>query len=270
MLDATEQQTDELSVLQAAVAKLEKSNRRLKTWVIVLGVIVALAVLMTCAPLVFIPLVAFESFAMSEVDEAQIEAVRSAADDALKGLATDVQVRSVEVMPEDGMGLASDLLLGSGALPVVYVEYRVGSADAVVANMFDPSFGGTLGASGIIPMLAVGDSRMTEEAFVALLRAYSEQSDEPFGGVLRYGGMPSYPMMGSFEESVTIGGERYKAAELWSVFPGRLVEGDEYRFERDVVGSEESLIFRKDPTTGEFTYVGSETFHDPLNDSMMF
>lgn len=268
MLEATEQQTEELSVLQATVAKLEKSNRRLKIGVIALGAIMALGALLACASIVLIPLAALQGFSMSEVDEPQIQAVRSAADDALQGIASDLQVRSVEVMSGDGAGATADLLLGSG-MYMVYVEFRVGSTDTIVANMFDPSFGGTLGDSGIIPMLSVGDDKLTQEDFVALLKAYSEQSDKPFGGALRYGGMPSHPM-GSLEESVTIGGERHNAAELWSVFPGRLVEGDEYRFERDVVSSREALVFRKDPATGEFTYVGSEAFVDPLDDWMMF
>lgn len=247
--------------VEEAIAQLTASVRRLRVWVIVLSVIVGIGVLGTMSPLAFVALMAFGD-GSPDVTSAEVQAVETAVEGAVRGMTDEADVRKVQV----SYGGDSFPFAFMGGTDMIYVEYKIDDTGVTVANVFNPVPGTTLLDSGLIPTQAIGDSKLTAEQFARLLDAYAVRSKKPLGGVLPYGAS-QWSAEPSDTGTVTIAGGKYAASELWSALPGRTVKGDKVRENRDIVSGRETLVFRLDPGTGEFTYVGSEPYADQLDEA---
>jgi hypothetical protein len=248
------EQSYEPEVPEPAVTALARSVKRLRVWVIVLTVVVSLLVLGSCAPLALVGL-AMGTAGMGgpSPSPTNLSSVRSEIQTSLGANLASLQVRSVEVSyPE-----VSEIPFFSAKEHLVYVEAHLKDPDVVIADVL--GFAGSPTESGLLPTKASFASRLSDQQYLALLRAFRAKTDRPVGPISTYADSSH----GSADTTVAIDGRYYPASQLWSVTVGRRVSSDR-TFEVKPGARRDCLVFWEEPGTGRFEYVGTESVADDI------
>lgn len=243
----------------AAVHDLTTAVRRLRTWLIVLTVLVALLVGAAIAGAVLVPRAIDGRQAevyggpigpsADQVASTRAE-IETALGDSLEGL--DVRLVTMEF---DDPSMPADVPADE---QFIYVQYRLKDSGVVVADIVGGPFGSDPASMGMLPTQGSLQSRMTPEQFDRFLAAYAGQTTSPLSNVRRYNDRAEMMMPGSVQGgSVRVGDKKYRADDLWAATEGMTVEGDTVGM--DVWStSRKALIFYEDPESGEFTFLGTE------------
>lgn len=239
---------------------LAASVRRLRVWLIALTSVVVIVVIgaLTVVSLMALSLGSISSEATGTSDE-QVASIKREISNALGDRLQSVEVRAVRV--EYGEEPFPYSLLSGGGEESPYVEYRLKGSSVLVADLLGGPYGNDASASGMIPTQGSLASRMTQEQFDRLLAAYAVETESPLGAVRRYGDKSDLmdSGAGSVPDEVTVGNKTFKTAEMWSATQGRVVKGDTINLADESSFMRKALVFREDPTTGEFTFLGTES-----------
>jgi hypothetical protein len=244
--------------LEASLAKLARSLRVLKIWLVVLSVAIAGLV----AAVVVLEVTRDDTPAPDYVGETyrpteqQAVDARAEIEHAFGDKLESVAARIVQVdLPAEALVGAPE---GSMPPPVLYVEYRLKGFDIPIAGTVEEPYS-SVSSAALIPTRGSLSSRMSSKQFDALLRAYGEATSAPFGGVRRYGDSAMEMPGQVVADTIRSGGRTYRTDELWTVRQGALAEGDSISIEDSAYSEGTMHVFREDPKTGEFTYLGTES-----------
>ena len=253
---APEPQTDEGV---AAAQELVTAVRRLKAWLIVLTVLVALLAAAAIAAAILVPRAIDDR--QAEVyagpigpSADQVASTREEIETAFGGSLEDLDVRLV-TMKFDDPSMPADVPADER---FIYVQYRLKDSGVVVADIVGGPFGSDPASMGMLPTQGSLQSRMTPEQFDRFLAAYAGETTAPLSNVRRYSDRAEMMMPGSVQGgSVRVGDKKYKASDLWAATEGMTVAGDTVAM--DVWStSRKALIFYEDPESGAFTFLGTE------------
>ncbi|MDZ4179087.1 MAG: hypothetical protein U1E29_07630 [Coriobacteriia bacterium] len=234
--------------------RLDRSVRQLRVWLIVLSVAIGIIFLCSCAA-ISSTVLGFGGLMMDmdmSVPDEQVEQLRDEIEGALGDRLDHLDVRAVRVTYGEPAWMS-----GVGSEEVLYVEYRLKGIDVTVASTA-AMYGPNLMMAGIIPTRGSLGSRMTDEQFEALLKAYGAETGAPFGPVRRY----SEPDPFGYEtptpkDKIVVAGREYLAADLWAVTEGELVDGNV--LDRSVMmPTGKAYVFFEDPEEGTFEFLGTE------------
>jgi hypothetical protein len=244
---------------EGAAAELLTTVRRLRAWLIVLSVLVALLVAAAIVAAVLVPR------AIDDRDETafvgaigptadQVATTREEIESALGGSLEGLDVRLV-TMKFDDASMPADV---PSEERFIYVQYTLKDSGVVVADIVGGPFGPDPMTMGMLPTQGPLQSRMTPGQFDRFIAAYAHETTSPLGNVRRYNDRAEMMMPGSAPgEVVRVGNKKYKANDLWAATEGMTVEGDAVGM--DVWStSRKALVFYEDPKSGAFTFLGTE------------
>ncbi len=236
-----------------------RAVRRLRFWLIVLSVLVALLVAAAIVGAVLVPRAIDErqdsAYAGPIGPTAdQVASTRQEIESALDGQLEGLDVRLV-TMKFDDPSIPAE---AGGDQQFVYVQFRLKDSGVVVADIVGGPFGPDPTSMGMLPTQGSLQSRMTPEQFDGFLAAYAAETTAPLSGVRRYNDRAEMMMPGSVQGGVVrVGNKKYKAGDLWAAAEGMTVDGDSVGM--DVWNtSRKALIFYEDPKNGAFTFLGTE------------
>lgn len=247
---------------QPEVAALAKSVRGLKTWLVILTVVVGLT--FACVGgAIAVSVASLGGLVSGGFDQGDLdtEAAKLEIQDALGGMLESVDVRTITMDYGDPMPLAFTLLGEGMSEKSLYVEIHLKRSDVVIANPISSMYGEDLSASGVLPTKGSLTSRMTDEQFKQILDAYAAETNLPLGSIRRYNDVASDMAEPgtAVPETVTIGNKKFKSAELWSAVEGTLVKGDTLNMnDGPFENGPKAFVFHEDPETGVFTFMGTE------------
>jgi hypothetical protein len=245
-------------------ADLAKTVRGLKRWVIGLTIVVALMAIGGAAT---VSVAAWGIFAIPgammgtsmEPSAEAIEDTRSEIRSALGDRLDKLDVRAVTIDYGFGPPFPYSLMAGAGDSKSIYVEYRLKDSPTLIAGVLEGSpFGMDVASSGMLPTKGSLSSRMTDEQFERILKAYAVETRAPFGSVRRYGDRSAMMEGRAVPDKVRVGSQEYPSLELWSVTQGTLAKGDRISMDETHNFSGKSYVFHEDSKSGEFTCVGTE------------
>ena len=243
----------------ARMEALKSSVRRLWIWLIVVSVVLACVVVGVFVAVagVYAPMLGFSDESMGATPET-VTKTRQEIQNAYGDRIGNLTVRTVKV---DEMGLPFPYSMASGTdSKSLYVEYTLKDSNVVVADLMGLGpYGDNISASGMLPTKGSLVSRMSPEQFDRLLLAYGRETKSPLGSVRRYGDAPFEGEGGAVTpDEVTVGGKKYSTKELWSANEGRVITGDSVDLNDESDFNRNAFIFREDPATGEFVFLGTE------------
>jgi len=237
---------------QTPESELLRRNKVLRRWVIALSVVLALVVVGACGIVGMTAYTGFYGASMmsSGEPEDQVAAIKSKIEKAYGDDLADVSVKAVEV----DSGVPFFLSGFSGIDQHAYAaEYTLASSSVKFATvLMDES---SMGYSGFLPLHGSLASRMSSEQLESLLKAWSAETDDPFGGVRRYTDSDMMMMEESVGATITLGGKDYPSQRVWAATEGTVVKGDELKF--DGLMELDALVFFENPA-GEFVFIGRE------------
>jgi hypothetical protein len=139
------------------------------------------------------------------------------------------------------------------------VVYKLRDSPVTIEGLVDDSL--DMESGGLTPTLSTLNDQLTAAEFSDLLRAWAQQTDGPMGYVYSYTGDNSTGDY-SLGDHLKFGGKDYLADDLWCANEGWVptqpkTVGDDTPDVRD-------LVFRLDPKTDRFTYVGTEPSQKPV------
>lgn len=243
----------------ADASDLAGALRRLKTWLIVLTVLVALLVAAAIVAAILVHRAIRDrqdpaSAGIMSPTAGQVASTRQEIETALGDQLEGLDVRLV-TMKFDDPSMPAD---APGDQQFIYVQYHLRGSGVLVADMVGGPFGPDPTSMGMLPTQGSLQSRMTPEQFDRFLEAYSDETTAPLSGVRRYNDRAEMMAPGSVQAgSVRVGNKKYRASDLWAANEGVTVDGDTVGM--DVWNtSRKALIFYEDPKSGSFTFLGTE------------
>lgn len=244
-----------------STAELARSVRNLRRWMIALTVVVALTV-MGGAAMAGVALWGIVGIgAMSDPTaptDAMADKVRDEIKSALGDKLESVDVRAVEFDYGGKPPFPYSLVDGVGDSKSIYVEYRLKSSPTLVAGVLEGPMGMDISSSGMLPTRGSLASRMTDEQFAGILKAYAQETKAPLGSVRRYSDQSAMYEGKTSSDMVPVGAKEYPSKELWSASEGIVVKGDRVSLSDTAPYQRKAYVFHEDPKSGEFTYVGTE------------
>lgn len=228
---------------------LARKVRNLRRWLLAVTAVFALSVLAIGA-FAWLFVSRFAGMEGPVVKPEQVAEIRQEYEKALGPRLAQLKVRAVRVDYGDAMG---PVPFFTPREELVYVEYRLKDSKVVFANL-----GGPGGEVDLLPSRGSLESRMTDDQFAALLRAYEAETAAPFGGVHRYTDRGfDGPSNVSASDALTVAGKKYPQDELWVVSEGVVVEGDTFK-PNEVMHGSRAMVFHEDPKTGAFVFIGTD------------
>gem|GEM_PF-3400713 len=232
--------------------------RRLKRWLVVLTVLVALLLAAAIAAAVLIPRAIHDqqqsTYGVPFGPTAdQVASTRKEVEAALGDRLASLEARLVTMEFVDPSMPAE-----TPEEQFIYVQYRLKDSGVLVADLVGGPLGTDPASMGMLPTQGTLQSRMSEEQFARLLAAYGSETAAPLSNVRRYNDRTELMMPGSAPgNTVQVGKRKYRASDLWAATEGMEVAGDTVGM--DVWSTDRrALIFYEDPKTGEFTFLGTE------------
>lgn len=243
----------------AAARELAGALRRLKMWLIILTVLVALLVAAAIVAAILVPR-AIDAHQDSAYPGPfgptadQVASTRQEIESALDGRLEGLDVRLVTMKIDDPSIPAG----AGGDEQFIYVQYRLKDSGVVVADVVGGPFGPDPTSMGMLPTQGSLQSRMTPEQFDGFLAAYARETAAPLSNVRRYNDRAEMMPPGSVQGGVVrVGAKKYKAGDLWAATEGMLVDGDAIGMDMWSI-SRKALIFYEDAKSGAFTFLGTE------------
>ena len=242
----------------AALSALRTSVNRQRIWLIWLTVVTTVSVLCVLS-VVALFTIGFSSALSqpSHVSAEQLGQTKQEVERAYGDKLQKVEARAITL--EIGGGPSPFTILPGADSESIYVEYSLRGSSVVVAGLLGGTFGNDIASSGMLPTEGSLASRMSLEQFQALLAAYGAETTSPLGSVRRYNDDPYANESGSkSSDEISVGAQTYPTKELWSAAEGRIIKGGRVDMNDSSSFARKAFIFREDPATGQFTFLGTE------------
>ncbi len=228
------------------LASLRRSVRRLRNWVIILVIIMALTL---CGPWVLGATAMLSIFSATESELPEPAQVRSQIVESLGSGAKDLKVRTVSTQ----MGESPFPFSLLEKTPALYVEGTLQPSGVRLSDVLDA---GQASLSEFLPTVGPLTDRMSAQTYNNLLTAYHARTNKPLGRVMRYTQTQEF---GNAEtEVLDFGGRKYPAEHVWAAVAGFKVGDKPVRTTSPEFATREVFVFLENEKTGEFTFLGSE------------